>query len=107
MLFLQEAALKDAISKFNNEVDGKLDRLEIDPLKDYISMDDFFNAHARGSAVNTPSQNLHVITFLYPWIAIEYNYIMFLYYIDKRIKANKCKHADLPGGDDFAAGMTK
>ncbi|XP_046854994.1 glutamine-rich protein 2-like isoform X2 [Xenia sp. Carnegie-2017] len=61
-LSLQEAALKDAISKFNNEVDGKLDRLEIDPLKDYIN---------------------------------------------KRIKANKCKHADLPGGDDFAAGMTK
>lgn len=58
----QEAALQDAVSKLNNEVDGKLDRMEVDPLKDYIN---------------------------------------------KRIKANKCKHVDLPVSDDSAAGMTK
>lgn len=58
----QEAALQEAISKLNNEVDGKLDRMEVDPLKEYIN---------------------------------------------KRIKANKCKHVDLPISDDSAAGMTK
>ena len=42
LLLLQEAALQDAISKLNNEVDGKIDRMEIDPLKDYISKS-FFN----------------------------------------------------------------
>jgi hypothetical protein len=34
---LQEAALQEAISKLNNEVDEKMDRMEMDPLKDYIS----------------------------------------------------------------------
>lgn len=58
----QEASLEDAISKLNDDVDGKLDRMEIDPLKDYIN---------------------------------------------KRIKANKCKHVDVTISDDSAAGMTK
>ncbi|CAB3998642.1 Hypothetical predicted protein [Paramuricea clavata] len=58
----QEAALQEAVSKLNNEVDEKMDRMEMDPLKDYIN---------------------------------------------KRIKANKCKHVDLPVTDDSAAGMTK
>ena len=37
MLNPQEAALEEAISKLNNDVDGKIDRMEMDPLKDYIS----------------------------------------------------------------------
>ncbi|EDO30154.1 predicted protein, partial [Nematostella vectensis] len=57
-----DAGLKDALAQLGNEVDQKLDRMEIDPLKDYF---------------------------------------------ERKIKAMKCKHADLPLNEDPAAGFRK
>lgn len=36
LVFLQEAALTDALKRLSDDVDEKLDRKEIDPLRDYL-----------------------------------------------------------------------
>ena len=32
----QEEALRNAVGQLNEDVEGKLDRMELEPLKDYI-----------------------------------------------------------------------
>jgi len=35
-LLLQESALSEALARLASDIDQKLDRLELDPLKDYF-----------------------------------------------------------------------